>query len=79
MQGGTYRVNRHKTLLPGDEKIRFQIENGEVHVQPQQLRALSLLKDADDDPLASMTQQLKSESVNAGEIVLQEGNPGEKF
>ncbi len=79
VQGGTYRLNRHKTLLPGDQKIWFQVEDGKVSLAPQQLRALSILRNASDGFLELITKQFKHETKEPGEIVICEGDPGEKF
>lgn len=79
VQGGTYRVNRQKTLIPSDQIIQFHIEDGAVKLLPQNLRALSMLKEASDDLLESMTGQFKSESVEAGELLINEGDSGDKF
>ena len=79
VQGGTYRVNRHKTLLPTDEKIRFTIKDEQVHLQRPDLRALSLLRDVDDDLLGLMIAQFTSESFEKGATIVKEGDPGDKF
>lgn len=79
VQGGTYRVNRHKTMLPTDEKIRFTVEDDQVRLNPQDLRALSLFREADDALLRSMAAQFTSETFEAGEAIFEEGDPGDKF
>ncbi len=79
VQGGTYRVNRHKTLLPTDAKMRFTIEDNHVTLSPQDLRALSLFREASDELLSSTTAQFATESFDAGEILFNEGDPGDKF
>ncbi|MCP4542985.1 MAG: cyclic nucleotide-binding domain-containing protein [Chloroflexi bacterium] len=79
VQGGTYRVNRHKTLLPTDEIIRFTVVDDQVKLQPQDLRALSLFREADDELLASICQQFESTPFNAGDTIIDEGKPGDTF
>jgi CRP-like cAMP-binding protein len=79
VQGGTYRVNRHKTLLPSDRVIRLTFEGDQVKWHPQDLRALSLFRDASDELLESMAERLKSESFDSGSTVFSENAPGDKF
>ena len=79
VQGGTYRVNRHKTLLPGDEVIRLTFEGDQVTVRPEDLRALSLFRDASHLLLDSIAGQLKTEAFESGAIIFSENDPGDKF
>jgi CRP-like cAMP-binding protein len=79
VQGGTYRVNRHKTLLPGDQVIRLTLEDDQVRLLPEDLRALSLFRDADPQLLRSVADQLKSESFDSGSTIIREDDPGDKL
>jgi CRP-like cAMP-binding protein len=79
VQGGTYRVNRHRTLLPSDEVIRLTFDGDQVRWRPQNLRALSLFREASDELLESMAEQLSSETHDAGSTIFEENAPGDKF
>lgn len=79
VQGGTYRVNRHKTLLPSDEVVRLTVDGDQYKCSPRDLRALSLFRDVSDGLLESVAGQLATESVDSGTTVVVEGSPGDKF
>jgi len=79
VQGGTYRVNRHKTLLPGDEVIRLAFEGDQARLHPDDLRALSLFREANPQLLQSVADHLKSESFDSGVTVVSENDPGDKL
>jgi len=79
VQGGTYRINRHKTLLPSDEALHITFEGDQATWKPHDLRALSLFREASDELVQSIAQQLKTESFDSGSTVFNEDAPGDKF
>jgi len=79
VNSGTYRVNRQKVVLAQDEKIKFDFEGGESHIQPHHLRTLSLFKNADEEILEQLAEKFKGETFIAGETIINQGDPGDKF
>jgi CRP-like cAMP-binding protein len=79
VQGGTYRVNRHKTLLPTDEVISLGFEADQAKLRPSDLRALSLFRDANAQLLESVAAQIETESFDSGTTVVAENTPGDRF
>lgn len=79
VNSGTYRVNRQKVVLAQDEKIRIDIEDGTHRIQAHQLRALSLFRNVDEEILDRLAGEFKRETFSAGETIINEGDPGDKF
>lgn len=79
VSGGTYRVNRRRTLTTEDHRIPTVIEGGVARIEPQELRSMHLFCSSDSDSLYKIAGQFKSESVKADSTVFHEGDPGDKF
>ena len=79
VESGTYRVNRRKILLREDKKIPITIEDESVRLEPQQLRALAVLRDVEDCVIESLTEKFVKEQHKAGDLIVKEGEPGDKF
>ncbi len=79
VNSGTYRVNRQKVVLAQDEKIRFDFEGGARHIQAHHLMALSLFQNVDKDILERLAGKFKGETFAPGEVIIKEGEPGDKF
>jgi CRP-like cAMP-binding protein len=79
VNSGTYRINRQKVVLAQDEKIKFDFEGGDAHLQAHHLKALSLLRNVDESVLEKLARKFKGESFEAGETIIKQGDPGEKF
>ena len=79
VNSGTYRVNRQKVVLAQDEKIRFDFEGGASHIKASHLRALSLFRNVDEEILERLAGEFKGETFAAGETIIKEGDPGDKF
>ena len=79
VNSGTYRVNRQKVVLAQDEKIKFDFEGGESHIQARHLRTLSLFRNADEEILEQLAEKFQGEAFVAGETIIKQGDPGDKF
>ena len=79
VDSGTYRINRKRVVLKGAGKVNANIEDGKATVTADDLRALPMMHDLGDDLLAALAQRMKSESVSAGDVVVKEGDEGDRF
>jgi CRP-like cAMP-binding protein len=79
VDSGTYRINRKKVILPRDRTIPVVRSNGHTEVAAESLRALSMLHDVDPTVLNSMAAGFVVEQHEAGQVVVEEGTPGDKF
>jgi CRP-like cAMP-binding protein len=66
-------------MLREDQKIRITTEGEETHIEPQHLRAISLLRDVDESIITMLTTKFVSEEAGAGIAIVKEGKPGDKF
>lgn len=75
--GGTFRVNRRANYTVGDGRISFRM-NGDstIRVIPDELRELPMLKDFTDQPdaLEAIANQFELQDVEAGGVIVQEGD-----
>jgi hypothetical protein len=79
VNSGTYRVNRQKVVLAQDEKIKFDFEGGNSHIKAHHLKALSLFQNVNGEILERLAGKFKGETFLPGEIIINEGDPGDKF
>ena len=79
VNSGTYRVNRQKVVLAQDEKIKFDFEGGNSHLQARHLKTLSLFQMVDEGILEKLAEKFKGETFVPGETIIKQGDPGEKF
>ena len=79
VDSGTYRVNRKRVLMKGGGKISAEIAGDKATVSAEDLRKIAMFHDLDGDLLEALAQRMKSERVNAGQVVVKEGDPGDKF
>lgn len=77
--------HRHLLALGGayaalwDKQSGFVLQDGAAAITPQRLRAIPFLSGCSDAVLDALCQAMVSESFPAGRIVLEEGDPGDKF
>lgn len=57
----------------------FSLQDGEAGITPERLKAISFLSDCSPDVLAMLGTALVSETIPAGRVIFQEGDPGNKF
>jgi hypothetical protein len=79
VNSGTYRVNRQKIMLAQDKKIKFDFEGGNKHLQAHHLMTLSLFQNIDEEILETLVGKFKGETFIPGEIIIKQGDPGDKF
>src|SRR4028119_945311 len=79
VDGGTYRVNRVRLLDPDKRKIRFTTVDGQPVVAVEELRQLALFRDVEAGAVESITEALELERHDAGEVLITEGEAGDKF
>lgn len=80
VSGGTYRVNRRLTHVPGGGKVAVAQTADNVSVVPQSLREIPLFAGfSDDEMLAAIAAGFTQREVAAGEVVVQRGQPIDEF
>jgi CRP-like cAMP-binding protein len=79
VDSGTYRVNRRKMVLREPSRVRATVLNGEAKVEPEDLRAIPMFADVDEDLLAAVAERLETERHAAGDVIVKEGDEGDKF
>lgn len=79
VNAGTYRINRQRVVLAQDEKIKFDFEGGDSPLMADHLRALPLFRNVDQPILEKLAHNFKGEIYPSGEVIIREGDPGDKF
>jgi hypothetical protein len=75
---GVYRVNRRLSYAAGDGRLQFTSTGAKVAVLPRTLAELPLLRGFDDDAvLGSLAGRFIQRDLEAGELVVQRGQPAE--
>jgi hypothetical protein len=77
--GGVYQVNRRRIVLRQSGRIGTQFEGDVARIDSGALRALSLLRTADETLLTAVAGMLVEERRGADEELYKEGDAGEKF
>ncbi|MGH2706443.1 MAG: family 2B encapsulin nanocompartment shell protein [Actinomycetota bacterium] len=79
LEAGTYRVNRHKRVLPERRKLHVDVADGRASVPPAELQAIPFLGEMDDAFLGALARRLAVEAFEAGQSVLRQGETGDRF
>ncbi|WP_269106458.1 family 2B encapsulin nanocompartment shell protein [Massilia sp. TS11] len=79
LEGGTFRVNRRKTVVRSGNKIPIIVQNGVASLSGPQLKGITLFSDCEDAQLEVLAAKFKSENVAMGQPVLNKGDPADKF
>jgi len=79
VQAGTYRVNRKRVVLKLDDKIRVDVVEGEALIESRHLRSVSLFENVDEELIRSMASGFINEHFGADEVIVKEGDSGDKF
>jgi hypothetical protein len=79
IHGGVYQVNRRRIVLQQSDRIEARIEGDIALVDPSALRALSLLRTANDPLLAAIAGALVTENRGGNEEIYKEGDEGQKL
>lgn len=79
VEAGVYRVNRRKVIMLGDGKISVSVSDDQVHVQAQDLREISFLREISDDMLEGIAACFVPKNYQAGEMIAQVGTTANVF
>jgi hypothetical protein len=79
VEGGTYQVNRRRIVLKQGDRVVAGIAGDNAQIEPAALRALPLLRGADDALVDAIAGLLFEERHNANEVLYKEGDPGAKL
>ncbi len=79
VDSGTYRINRRKVMLREDQKIIISDEGEGARIEPNHLRAISLLRDVEDTLIETLATKFVREEAGPGITIVKEGKPGDKF
>jgi Phage capsid-like protein/Cyclic nucleotide-binding domain len=79
IQGGVYQVNRRRIVLRQSDRIAARLVDDKATIDVNALRALSLLRPADEPLLTAISGLLVEERRGAGEDLYKAGDTGEKF
>lgn len=79
VDGGVYRVNRRKIVLPKSERITIHLDGDTARVKPGNLRNIAGLAGLDHQALEGLASQLNSEQYEAGAIILNEGEAANRL
>jgi hypothetical protein len=74
--GGTFRVNRRANYSVGDGRISFTMNgDAEIHVIPDELRELPMLRDFTDHPdvLSALAEAFELRDIDTGSVIVSEG------
>lgn len=76
---GTYRVNRIKVLLKNEGKVHISERDGQLFVEPDQLRRISLFYNATDEELSLLVDSFIVEQYQKDQVIVKEGTPANKL
>ncbi|MET9417194.1 family 2B encapsulin nanocompartment shell protein [Streptomyces klenkii] len=79
VESGVYRVNRRRTFILGDDRISTFSNDDAHHVVPEDLREIPFLREADEELLRELAGAFTEVSFDAGQLLLQEGEPADKL
>ena len=78
VSGGVFRLNRRLTYALGDGKVTFIPNGAELHVIPQELRELALLREfEDEEALAALANRFVQHEYTAGQTIVERGQPAD--
>ncbi|MCX4671932.1 family 2B encapsulin nanocompartment shell protein [Streptomyces sp. NBC_01381] len=79
VESGTYRVNRRRTFVLGDDRITTYEEGDSHRVVAGDLREVPYLREADDALLAELAGAFTEVTFEAGQVLTQEGDPADRL
>ena len=79
VQGGIYQVNRRRIVLTQGARIVAGLEGDQAQIDPQALRSIAFLRDADPTLLEATAGVLFDERHNADEVLYKAGDPATKL
>ncbi len=79
VDSGTYRVNRKRVVIKGAGRVKANIEDGKATVTAADLKAIPMMSELEDDLVEALAQRMQSESIDAGHLVVKQGDDGDRF
>src|SRR5580704_1888835 len=79
IHGGVYQVNRRRIVLQQSDRIVARLQGDVALIDPGALRALSLLRTANEPLLTAIASALVTENRGANEDIYKEGDEGQKL
>ncbi|WP_338863844.1 family 2B encapsulin nanocompartment shell protein [Myxococcus stipitatus] len=80
VSGGVYRVNRRLSYAVGDGRVTFSTTGAKVHVIPQELCELPLLRGFDDvDALQALANRFEQKEYKAGDVITEKGKEADSI
>lgn len=79
IDGGVYRVNRRKVIVPSPGRLEVQIDGDKVEVDPASLVRIPLFSELDQESRQALAGLFKAEKHAAGSVVAEEGSSGKKL
>lgn len=78
VSGGTYRVNRRLSYTLGDGRVSFTNSGADVHVIPEELRELPLLRDFEDlEVLSTLANRFVRRDYAPGDVIVEASQPAD--
>jgi CRP-like cAMP-binding protein len=80
--GGTFRVNRRANYTVGDGRITFTMNgDAEIHVLPDELRELPMLRNFTSHPdvLSTLADQFELRDIDAGSTIVSQGDSADQL
>lgn len=79
VEAGTYRVNRVRVVGEEFERVNTRVEGETAVIDPANLRAIPLFRQADDALVSRLAAMFEQRSVKRGEAVFEEGDESDAF
>lgn len=80
VSGGVFRLNRRLTYAVGDGKVTFVPNGADLHLVPQELRELALLRDFEEDEvLAALASRFEQREFDRGATIVERGQPADQI
>jgi CRP-like cAMP-binding protein len=77
--GGSYRVNKRLSYTVGDGRVTFNNVGAEIHVIPQELRELPLLREVEDpEALSALADRFSQQEFAAGDTITEFGHQADR-
>ncbi|MEU1817838.1 family 2B encapsulin nanocompartment shell protein [Streptomyces roseifaciens] len=73
VESGTYRVNRRRTFILGDDRITTYRNDDAHHIVPEDLREIPYLREAGEDLLRELASSFTEVAFEAGQTLVEEG------
>jgi hypothetical protein len=79
VDGGVYRLNRRKVIVPRSERIVTEVPGEQARVEGRSLRHIPLFNALDDATLDALAGQFATERPAAGTVLANEGESARKL